>query len=101
MELVFRMGRSDLRGNRKLRVRGRGWGGVGQEKKQAQEREWVGGGCRWHVVLGARVLRGRQCLEGTALIQGMIRKPLTSKTGIYCNLISWSALRERKEGLRV
>lgn len=93
MEL-FRMDRSDLRGNRKLRVR---VGRIGQEKKQAQEREWVGGACRWRVVLGTRVLRGRQCLEGTALIQGMVRKPLTSKTGIYCNLISWSALRERKE----
>ena len=93
MEL-FRMDRSDLRGNRKLQVQ---LARVGQEKKQAQEREWVGGGCRWRAVLGTRVLRGRQCLEGTALIQGMVRKPLTSKTGIYCNLISWSALRERKE----
>lgn len=93
MEL-FRMDRSDLRGNRKLRVR---VGRIGQEKKQAQEREWAGEGYRWRVVLGTRVLRGGQCLEGTALIQGMVRKPLTSKTGIYCNLISWSALRERKE----
>ena len=84
MELVFRMDRSELRGSRKLQVWG---GGVDQEKKQVKEREWVDG-CRWCIVLGARVLRGRWCLEGTALMQGMIRKPLTSKMGIYCNLIS-------------